>query len=229
MPLVSSIAERDVLIFDLDNTLYPASCRLFDQVDRKMTEYVANLLDLDIEAARKLQKQYFYDHGTTLQGLLKNHKVDAEEFLNYVHDIDASPIPPNVRLVNFLANYPGQKVIFTNGCRNHMQNILTHMEMEHLFHGSFDIIDAGYLPKPNKSIYDQMLKKLNINPKRAIMFEDIPRNLEPAAALGIATVLIKVEHDEYKYLGSPSGHQDFVDYETDCLTTWLEENIVTGS
>lgn len=220
------LTDRDTLVFDLDNTLYPASSRLFDQVDVRMTKFVANLLGVPSTEARKIQKDYFHRFGTTLIGLIENHDVTPEEFLHYVHDIDLACVPHNARLLRFLSDYPGKKVVFTNGSADHADNILTHLQINDLFHGCFDIIDAGYIPKPDPTTYDKMLNKLNVDPKKSIMFEDIPRNLEPAANLGMATVWITGD-PEYAKLTSHHGtpNEEFIHYTTDCITTWLETHI----
>jgi putative hydrolase of the HAD superfamily len=218
---------RDVLIFDLDNTLYPASSRLFDQVDARMSLFVSNLLGLSLDAARTLQKDYFYTYGTTLIGLMKHHGVSPQTFLDYVHTLDLSVLPVDVRLMAALAAHPGRKVVFTNGSEKHARNILQHLQIDGHFDGIFDIIAADFRPKPALETYEAMLTRLNINPTRAIMFEDIPRNLEPAAQLGMETVWIHTE-TEYALMGSQNGTplEDYVHHRTTDLPGWLHENLI---
>lgn len=219
--------SRDILIFDLDNTLYPASSRLFDQVDARMTLFVQNLLGLSSEAARTLQKDYFYTYGTTLIGLMKHHGVPPQEFLDYVHTIDLSVLPVDLRLIAALDAHPGRKVVFTNGSEKHARNILTHLQIAAHFDGVFDIVSAAFQPKPALATYEIMLERLRIDPTRAIMFEDIPRNLEPAAHLGMETVWIHTE-TEYALMGSQHGTplEEYVHHRTTDLAGWLHKNLI---
>jgi putative hydrolase of the HAD superfamily len=193
------------LVFDLDNTLYPASSRLFDQIDARMTAFVSRKLGLPLDAARKLQKQYFVEHGTTLSGLMREHDVPAAEFLDYVHNIDLSLIPPNPELHGRLAAYKGPKIVYTNGSRRHAENVLAHMGMLALFDAIFDIEASEFRPKPCHFAFDAMLARCGVSPNGAVMFDDIPRNLEPAAAAGMTTVWICDAHNIYHTLQSRAG------------------------
>lgn len=218
---------RDVLIFDLDNTLYPASSRLFDQVDARMSLFVSDLLGLPLEEARRLQKEYFYTYGTTLIGLMKHHGVAPHDFLDYVHTLDLSVLPVDVRLMAALDAHPGRKVVFTNGSEKHARNILRHLQIDLHFDGVFDIIAADFQPKPALATYEAMLARLDIDPARAIMFEDIPRNLEPAAALGMETVWIHTE-TEYALMESVHGTplESYVHHRTTDLAGWLHTHLI---
>ena len=182
------LRDAGVWIFDLDNTLYPASSRLFDQVDWNMTDFVSNLLDLPRDEARALQKQYFREFGTTMRGLMTRHEVDPAVFLEYVHNIDLAPISADPMLTEALEKLPGRKVIFTNGSTAHAENITRHIGIDHHFEGCFDIIDAGYVPKPAADTYDAFCRRFDIDPAEAVMVEDMAKNLVPAAALGMTTV-----------------------------------------
>ena len=112
--------EAEAWVFDLDNTLYPASSNLFQQVDRRMTLFIAEFLSLDSETAYKLQKTYFREHGTTMRGLMNVHGIDPGPFLEFVHDIDLAPVAPDPALDAALARLPGRKIVFTNGPTDHM-------------------------------------------------------------------------------------------------------------
>ncbi len=180
-------------VFDLDNTLYPAACNLFGQIDVKIGEFVQDLLQVDQAEARRVQKQYFREHGTTLRGLMDRHGVNPEEFLDYVHEIDVSPVPPSPDLEKALAALRGRKVIFTNGTTRHAENVLNRLGVAHHFNGIFDIADADYRPKPEPSVYRQLIERHGIEPHRAVFFEDMARNLAPAAALGMTTVWIRTD------------------------------------
>jgi len=186
--LPDELLAAEVWIFDLDNTLYPASSRLFDQVDWNMTDFVSRLLDLPRDEARALQKQYFREYGTTMRGLMTRHDVDPKAFLDYVHNIDLAPIAADPVLTASLEKLPGRKVIFTNGSTAHAENITRHIGIDHHFEGCFDIIDAGYVPKPAADTYDAFCRRFDIDPADAVMVEDMAKNLVPAAELGMTTV-----------------------------------------
>ena len=178
-------------IFDLDNTLYPASCRLFDQIDSRMGAFIADLLKVDRVEARRIQKDFFFRHGTTLRGLMIEHAVDPDSFLDYVHDIDHSPVPPNGALAAALEGLPGRKLVFTNGTVAHAEKVMARLGVEGHFHGVFDIVHSDYIPKPARGPYEKFIARHAIDPARAAMFEDIARNLEVPAALGMTTVLVR--------------------------------------
>jgi len=213
MPDFSNI---ETWLFDLDNTLYPPSCNLFEQVDRRMTGYVRTLLDLPYEAARQIQKDFYRDYGTTLRGLMDCYHIDPDDFLNQVHDIDYSSLVPDPALIAILSRLEGRKIVFTNGSRKHAENTLTKLGISHVFEAIFDIKDADYLPKPQRAPYEQLLRKFAINPCRSVMFEDMECNLEVPHALGLATVLVvpvPLIHYQAK------AHVDFV---TDNLSRFLK-------
>jgi len=185
------LAEIETWIFDLDNTLYPASCRLFDQVHALMTRFIADRLDLSAEAALGLQKTYFREHGTTLRGLMTVHKIDPRDFLDHVHQIDLAAIPADAALGAALAALPGRKLVFTNGTVRHAENILAHLGIQSHFAGTFDIEACDYVPKPDPAGYDALVRRFGIVPARAAMIEDMAKNLAPAAALGMTTVWLR--------------------------------------
>lgn len=178
-------------IFDLDNTLYPASSNLFAQIDTKMTAYVQALLGLGFDDARALQKNYYRDHGTTLNGLMHNHGVDPDDFLGAVHDIDVAVLTPDADLKAAIARLPGRRYIFTNGCRDHATRVLKQLQLEELFDAIWDIRAIDYRPKPELQGYRRMLEDHAVVPTHAAMFEDSARNLVPAHDLGITTVWLK--------------------------------------
>ncbi|WP_145732793.1 pyrimidine 5'-nucleotidase [Nitrospirillum pindoramense] len=187
----SSFAHIDTWIFDLDNTLYPAACDLFAQVDVRIGAYIAQALGLDADAARRLQKDYFRQYGTSLRGLMLNHGVQPGPFLDYVHDIDVSAILPQPAMAESLAALPGRKIIYTNGSAGHAENVMRRLGVADQFHAVFDIVAADYTPKPDAQPYTTLVRRHGIDPTRAVMVEDIARNLEPARALGMATVLVE--------------------------------------
>jgi putative hydrolase of the HAD superfamily len=211
------IGEIADWVFDLDNTLYPARCRLFDQVDRRIGLFIQNRLGLDVVAARLLQKQYFRQHGTTLSGLMTHHAVEPELFLDFVHDIDLAPVEPSPALDAALARLPGRKFIFTNGSNAHAARVMDRLGVARHFDGVFDIADAGYVPKPAPATYERLVRRYAIAPTRAAMIEDLPRNLRPAAELGMTTVLV-LTGEEWAEADKAGKH---IHHVTDDLVGWL--------
>jgi len=177
-------------VFDLDNTLYKADVSFFSQIDRKMTEFISRYLALQPLEARKVQKNYLAEYGTSLSGLMAVHGMDPTEFLNYVHDVDLSLLKPDSKLRAHIKALPGRKFIFTNGSKAHARNVATHLDLFELFDGSFGIEDGDYIPKPKRSPYIKFCDVFNIDPKTAIFFEDGLRNLEVPKYMGMMTVLV---------------------------------------
>ena len=217
-PVLSSPFQSiDTWIFDLDNTLYPSSSRLFDQVDRRITEYIMQALDLEWDDAHKKQKLFFREYGTSLSGMMEVHNIPANEYLEYVHNIDLSPLAPSPALNQALEQLPGRKVIFTNGSTAHAKNVTEKLGITHHFDATFDIVDCEFTPKPDLIVYEKMLSTLSINPKSAVMIEDMARNLVPAAALGITTVWVRTE-EAWAVEGAGGDH---IEHIVDDLTEWL--------
>jgi len=206
-------------IFDLDNTLYSAKTKVFDQVEKKMTEYVSNKLNTNMDEARKIQKNYFYKYNTTLNGLIKNHKVDAKEFLEFVHNINISFLKKDLELSEELKKLDGKKIIFTNGPKKHALNITKKIGIDHHFDGIFDIIDSNFVPKPILEPYKKLVKKHKIDPNLSVFVEDIARNLKPAYEMGMKTVWI--ENDEP--WASKYSDSSFVNYKISNLSEFLKK------
>jgi putative hydrolase of the HAD superfamily len=209
----------DTWVFDLDNTLYPSAINLFGQIDVKMTAYVAKALALDTAEARAVQKRYFHDHGTTLQGLMANHDVAPDDFLRFVHDIDFGVLTPDLRLDSALARLPGRKLIYTNADAPYAAQVLEGLGIAHHFDVIHDIVATNYVPKPEPAGYHQLLADHDVEPTRAVFVEDMARNLRPARALGMATVWVN-NGSEW---GAAEHHPDHIDLEIACVSTWLDE------
>ncbi len=217
-PDPAAFAHVRTWIFDLDNTLYPASCDLFAQVDQRMTEFIARRFDMETEQARALQKRYYREYGTTLRGLMLDHDMHPDEFLDYVHDIDVTPVPPTPALGDALDRLPGRKLIYTNGSHRHAENVMGRLGISNRFEAIFDIVAAGYVPKPDPRPYGDMVARHGVDPASAIMVEDIARNLVPAAALGMTTLWVVSESD-FARAGIGAGRH--VHHATDDLVAWL--------
>ncbi|KKJ77870.1 HAD family hydrolase [Kiloniella litopenaei] len=220
---MASLDDRNVWLFDLDNTLYPASSNLFGQIEQRMGSFIQEFLDLDPVEAKKVQKDYFHRYGTTLKGLMVNHNLAPDRYLNYVHDIDFSVITPNESLNKALTNLPGRKLIFTNASNIHASNVMDQLGVGHHFEEIYDIADADYIPKPAQFPYDDIIKKHDIDPRRAVFFEDSAKNLKPAAEMGMTTVWIKTDTD-WASVGATDDKgkiADFIHHHTDDLVSWL--------
>jgi putative hydrolase of the HAD superfamily len=213
------LVEIETWIFDLDNTLYPASCRLFDQVRARMTEFIADRLGLSPEDALTLQKIYFCEHGTTLRGLMTVNRIDPIDFLSYVHEIDLACVPANPVLVKALASLPGRKIVHTNGSERHAERLLEHLGIAGSFCGIFDIAAAGYDPKPALAGYHGLLRRHGVTPATALMIEDMAKNLVPAAALGMTTAWIRNSAD----WAVDSSEGDHIHHIVDNLSSFLSE------
>jgi putative hydrolase of the HAD superfamily len=182
-------------IFDLDNTLYPASCRLFDQVQRRMTEFICDRLSLSPEAAAELRRNYFREHGTTLRGLMTRDDIDPHEFLAFVHDIDLAGVPADPALARALRQLDGRKIVHTNGSVHHAKRLLDHLGLSDSFCGIIDIVAAEFDPKPALTGYRLLLRRHAVSAHTALMIEDIARNLAPAAELGMTTAWVRSGQD----------------------------------
>ncbi|MEE2930065.1 MAG: pyrimidine 5'-nucleotidase [Pseudomonadota bacterium] len=223
----NSLLEKQAWVFDLDNTLYPAECDLFAEIDQRMTDFVARFLRLPREEARATQKRYYAEHGTTLNGLMSMHGMEPDEFLAHVHEIDLSPLPRTLDLAEAIERLPGQKFVYTNGSRGHAQRVTAYMGLDHVFDGQFAIEDSAFKPKPNLTSYELFLSQFQIDPHQAVFFEDLARNLAPAKQMGFATVLVQSDKDWSHEPASarPAGIGDdlppHIDYVTRDLTQFV--------
>jgi len=214
-----AFAHVETWIFDLDNTLYPARLNLFTEVDRRIGEFVARVVDVLPEEAARLRKDYFLRYGSTLRGLMLEHRLQPEEFLHYVHDIDLALVLADERLDRALARLPGRKLIFTNGTVRHAERITERLGIAHHFEAVFDIVHSGYLPKPSPEPYDALLARFGVRPTAAAMFEDIARNLKPAHERGMRTVWVGGNTSQWATQGAEEGH---VQHVTEDLAGFLD-------
>lgn len=182
-------------VFDLDNTLYPRHCNLFSQIDIRITHYVMEVTRFDFETARRLQKDYYRDYGTTMNGLMQAHGIDPDHFLSRVHAIDYSPVAPDPALVDTIRALPGRKFILTNGDTGHARAVLARLGGTDLFEHVYDIRAMTYVPKPHRQAYDGFLTQYGIAPERAVMFDDLEKNLVVPHEMGMATVQVMAGDD----------------------------------
>ncbi len=196
-------------VFDLDNTLYPASSGLFPQVQARMNEYICGRLGVSMDAAKELRARYFREHGTTMHGLMAVHRVDPHEFMAFVHDVDLSVVPANPELVAALNGLSGRKLVYTNGSVPHAENLLKHLGISHYFDDIFDIAAADFAPKPAMTALRLFVDRFAIRPAGALMVEDMAKNLVPAAELGMTTAWVKTDVD-WAAIASGADHINYV-------------------
>ncbi len=198
-------------VFDLDNTLYPPSARLFDQIERKMTGWVMERLGLAATEADRLRADYWARYGTTLSGLMAEHGIAPEDFLGHVHDIDFSGLTPDPQLARALAALPGRRIVFTNADVPYAHKVLAARGLTDLFDAVYGIENAGFHPKPQPESFAAVFAADGLDPSSAAMFEDDPRNLVVPHGLGMGTIHVAPEA-----LPQPHIHQH-----TDDLTAYL--------
>jgi len=215
----------DTWVFDLDNTLYPHHLNLWQQVDERIRSYIAKFLDTSHDDAFRKQKDFYRRYGTTMRGMMVEHGMDPDDFLDFVHQIDHSPIEPNPALGAALENLPGRKLILTNGTRAHADAVTRRLAVAHYFEDVFDIIAGELEPKPFPATYERFLARHGVDAGKAAMFEDLARNLEVPHALGMTTVLVvpqrtrEVFRESWELEGRDAAH---VDHVTDDLVGFLQ-------
>jgi putative hydrolase of the HAD superfamily len=213
----TALAHVDSWLFDMDNTLYPASVNLFAQIDRRMEAYVGELLGLDRAAARAVQKRYFHEHGTTLRGLMLSHGVDPHDFLGFVHDIDVSVLAPDPGLRAALKALPGRRFVFTNGDLPYAERVLAALGILDCFEAIHGIEAMDFHPKPDDRAYDGVLARFGLDPQRTLFAEDMAHNLMPAKARGMTTLWVNNGSERGAHGHSPA----FIDHETHDLGHFL--------
>jgi putative hydrolase of the HAD superfamily len=211
-------------VFDLDNTLYPHHLNLWQQVDLRIRDYIAGFLKVTHEEAFRVQKDYYRRYGTSMRGLMTEHGMSPDGFLEYVHEIDHSPLEPDAALGAAIEALPGRKLILTNGTRKHADAVMRRLAIDRHFEDVFDIVAADLEPKPAPATYARFLERHGIEPGRAAMFEDLARNLDVPHRLGMTTVLVvpektrEVFREGWELEGRDAPH---VDHVTDDLAGFL--------
>jgi putative hydrolase of the HAD superfamily len=220
-----SFAHVETWVFDLDNTLYPHHLNLWQQVDERIRDYISTFLKVAKEDAFRIQKDYYKRYGTSMRGLMIEHGMKPDDFLDYVHRIDHSPIEPNPALGAALEALVGRKLILTNGTRKHADAVMRRLAVHEHFEDVFDIIAAELAPKPLAQTYDRFLARHGVDPRKAAIFEDLARNLAVPHTLGMTTVLVVPEktreifREGWELEGREAPH---VHHVTDDLVGFLE-------
>ena len=208
-------------IFDLDNTLYSADSGIFQQVHKLMGEFIAKNLNMELSEAKKLQSKYYKQHGTTLRGMMDNHGVDPDYFLEEVHRLDYSIVGPNEKLNNELKSLKGRKIIYTNANKQHVVDVLQKINLSNFFDEVFDIKMANYIPKPEIKPYQQIIDLFNIDSKSSAMFDDIAKNLVPAKKVGFTPVWVDAGYENFS--DDIKASKEYLDYQTRDLSLFLKD------
>ena len=216
---MKNLANIKNILFDCDGVLYQDLEAVFGQVSKKMTEYISKKLNIDLIKAKELQTNYFHKYNTSLNGLMIHHDIPPREFLEYVHDIDLSFLEKDKTLRYELENIKLNKYVFTNGSKEHVKNITTHLGINDQFDGVFDIVDAEYHPKPEAITFDLMVQKFKIDPNETLYIEDIAKNLSIGKERG--TITAWLINDEY--WGKKESEKDYIDYKIENLSLFLKE------
>jgi putative hydrolase of the HAD superfamily len=212
-------------VFDLDNTLYPHHVNLWGQVDERIRDYIADFLKIGHDEAYRLQKDYYKRYGTSMRGLMTEHGMEPDDFLEFVHQVDHSPLEPNPELGLAIEKLTGRKLILTNGTRSHADAVLARLGLGNHFEDVFDIVAAELEPKPSPAAYARFLKAHGVEAGKAAMFEDLARNLAEPHRLGMTTVLVVPENtrevlrEDWELAGRDDPH---IDHVTDNLVGFLE-------
>lgn len=216
--MLARLAHVRNWIFDLDNTLYPARANIAGQMDARITQYIVDLLHLDWDAARTLQKKFFHEKGTTLAGLIADHGVDPHHYLEFVHDLEMDVLEHDAPLVAAIAQLPGRKLIFTNADAPYATRVLERLGLSDSFEAIHDIHATNYVPKPDPQVYRGLCDAYDLDPAESLFVEDMARNLAPAKAIGMTTVWVNNGSEQ-----GPGPAHDFIDFTTHDLAAWLHE------
>ncbi len=208
-------------IFDLDNTLYQADSGIFQQVHTLMGKFIKENLNVNLEEAKKIQKKYYKEHGTTLRGMMDNHGVDPDYFLDEVHKLDYSIVYKNNKLNEELHKLQGRKIVYTNANLQHALNVLERIGLSDYFEEIFDIKMANYIPKPEIKPYEQIINQLDIKPNSSAMFDDIAKNLVPAKKVGFTSIWIDAGYENFS--DDIQSSKEYIDFETNNLCVFLEK------
>lgn len=208
-----SSAQIDAWVFDLDNTLYAPDSGLLMQVNILMTQFIEQRLGLSNEDASALRNLYWRQHGATMTGLVREHRIDAHEFLDATHRLDLSGLVPDPALNKAIAKLPGRRLVHTNGPRVHATRVLAALGLSDVFEQVITIEDTGLVPKPREAAHQTAVLLGDLAPRTTAMIEDTPANLVVPRKLGMQTIWLR--HDP----GQQSP--EHVDHVIADLTTFL--------
>ncbi len=209
--VAAGFAHVTTWVFDLDNTLYPPSARLFDLIEVRMTTWVMRELGVERAEADRLRRHYWQSYGTTLAGLMREHGMDPGPYLTEVHDIPLDRLTPDPKLSAGIAALPGRRIVYTNGAAPYAERVLAARGLAGLFDAVYGVEHAGFRPKPERAAFETVFARDGVDTARAAMFEDDVRNLAAPHAMGMRTVHVAPAPE-------PAAH---VHHHTDDLAAFL--------
>jgi putative hydrolase of the HAD superfamily len=212
-PHSADLRHIDTWLFDLDHTLYPPECPLMDMVDERMNDYITRITGLEGQAAKDQRHHWYVTHGTTLNGLIIDHAIDPAHFLADVQDVSVDCVSPDPAMRAALLGLPGRRLVFTNAGEKYAHRVLNKLGIDDLFIDVFHIEAANFVPKPKPETFARITQLHGINPTSAVFFDDLARNLKPAAEIGMTTVQIGPHALE--------NTDSFVHFRTDNLPDFL--------
>jgi len=178
-------------IFDLDETLYPPESHIAEEISKKITEFLMLEFGWEREHAYKIQREYYYEYGSTIQGLIKEgHVDDAQKFETFVHDVDFGDLHENKKLDEAIKNLPGKKYVLTTSQSSYAKKILDTLGILGNFEVVWGIEETDFIAKPNSHPYEKMINEFEININEAAMVEDSYKNAVGAKKIGLRTIWI---------------------------------------
>jgi len=219
-PVPPDFSHVATWVFDLDHTLYTFNEAQHAEMEERICRYVQRHFDLPRDAAWEMQKHYLKEYGSTLAGLMVNQKIDPDAYHDDINDIEALELTRDDALRAGLERLPGRRLVFTNNCGRFAHAVLSRLGVDDLFETIVDAKAMGFVPKPKAPAYAALLALGKFDPKGAALFDDSPRNLVPARALGMTTVWFNDgKGQSYWRIDNPALH---IDHETDHLPTFLQ-------
>lgn len=187
--------NKNIWLFDLDNTLYSPKTGIFSQIDFRMKKFISNKLKISENEAFNIQKKFYKKYGSTLFGLMRNFNCDPEEFLRFVHDIDFRNLKKSVSLRKKIHFLPGKKILYTNGDADYAKKLLNALGLDGVFYDIFDIRRTNYIPKPKKQSFEKLVSLYDLKTSEVVYFDDLDKNLKTAFLNGVTTVHISEENE----------------------------------
>ena len=184
------MSATEFILFDLDNTLYPRSCGLFDHIDNLINRYLRKIVGIPAPEVDFKRRSYMREHGTTLNGLIAHHDIDPHDYLEFVHNVPLGDyLEQDLKLKTMLSELPEKKYIFSNASNGHCRKVLDYLGLQDCFVDIFDINYFDFRPKPDIVIYQKLLDEIEARAEDGVMIDDMEVNLQPAADLGMTTIL----------------------------------------
>lgn len=179
------------VLFDLDDTLYPAGAGLMREISARITRYVSEHLRISLDSADTLRREYYLRYGSAVRALVNQHQLDLADLLAFVHDVDVErSLAPDADLDCLLACIQAPKAIFTNAPHTYADRVLRALGIERHFAHVFDYEFGDYLGKPDAVVYRRVQTVLNTPGERLVMVDDAAKNLAPARALDWKTIWV---------------------------------------